>query len=503
MKELKGAAFGNPPYSRAKQHEGEYITGMTHIMQHTAAMREAGGRYVFLIKVATSESWWPEQADHIAFIRGRVGFDLPHWFIPADDKQVPSGAFFAGAIAIFDKAWRGPSISYIPLDQLMATGEAFLAQIRREAERLVPETGNTVWPVEVNLYFSKISGAAELPADLQHKILGNINRMKLDGIPSDAIIAAATTLTAAISFVIEPPPVPVGVDVTAGNWSLILIPRFNGITTIGTLCEFWYYTEDIPIDEVTTRAKFVGTGVSMSHSGLMQNTTYFYWVRGINSYGKSAFFKVETKTTHDPSSIIELLDGEIGAEQLRDELRKPLEETIDMWTAKVGNEHIAGGIGLTIEVDDDGKERIKCIVDADIFAVVNRSANTNINPFVVKDGTIYINHLMADNAEFGAIISKYINVQHLVGTLIEGSTINGGQINGTNIYGSTITGTTMNANTINGGSINIANLFKVDGNGNIIMQATPDSIGMKITNQTITVYRGPGDRALALGWIEG
>lgn len=212
VSELKGAAFGNPPYSRAKQHEGEYITGMTHIMQHTAAMREAGGRYVFLIKVATSESWWPEQADHIAFIRGRVGFDLPHWFIPADDKQVPSGAFFAGAIAIFDKSWRGPATSYVSLEQLMTTGAAFLAQIRREAERLVPqtqlqnipeiipvpETGNTVWPVEVNLYFSKVPGTAELPVDLQHKILGNINRMKLDGIPSDAIIAAATTLTAAM-----------------------------------------------------------------------------------------------------------------------------------------------------------------------------------------------------------------------------------------------------------------------------------------------------------------
>ncbi|HDL8099881.1 TPA: phage N-6-adenine-methyltransferase [Yersinia enterocolitica] len=140
VKELKGAAFGNPPYSRAKQHEGEYITGMTHIMQHTAAMREAGGRYVFLIKVATSESWWPEQADHIAFIRGRVGFDLPHWFIPADDKQVPSGAFFAGAIAVFDKSWRGPATSYVSLEQLMTTGAAFLAQIRREAERLVPQT---------------------------------------------------------------------------------------------------------------------------------------------------------------------------------------------------------------------------------------------------------------------------------------------------------------------------------------------------------------------------
>jgi hypothetical protein len=35
--------------------------------------------------------------------RGRIGFDLPTWFVPADDKQKPTSAFFAGAIVIFDK----------------------------------------------------------------------------------------------------------------------------------------------------------------------------------------------------------------------------------------------------------------------------------------------------------------------------------------------------------------------------------------------------------------
>ena len=109
LAELKGAAFGNPPYSRASQHEGQYITGMRYIMKHASAMRDKGGRYVFLIKAATSEVWWPEDADHIAFIRGRIGFELPAWFIPKDEKQVPTGAFFAGAIAVFDKTWKGPA----------------------------------------------------------------------------------------------------------------------------------------------------------------------------------------------------------------------------------------------------------------------------------------------------------------------------------------------------------------------------------------------------------
>ncbi|EKM6441244.1 phage N-6-adenine-methyltransferase [Cronobacter sakazakii] len=139
LAELNGAAFGNPPYSRASRHDGDYITGMRYIMQHASAMRDKGGRYVFLIKAATSEVWWPEDADHISFIRGRIGFDLPKWFIPKDEKQVPSGAFFAGAIAVFDKNWRGPAISYIDRKDLEARGDAFIAQIRREALRLLPQ----------------------------------------------------------------------------------------------------------------------------------------------------------------------------------------------------------------------------------------------------------------------------------------------------------------------------------------------------------------------------
>lgn len=93
----------------------------------------------------TARSWhslhcgWPEDADHIAFIRGRIGFELPVWFIPKDEKQVPTGAFFAGAIAVFDKTWKGPAISYIGRDELEACGEAFLAQVRQQAEKLVRE----------------------------------------------------------------------------------------------------------------------------------------------------------------------------------------------------------------------------------------------------------------------------------------------------------------------------------------------------------------------------
>ncbi|WP_293797301.1 phage N-6-adenine-methyltransferase [uncultured Pantoea sp.] len=139
LAELNGAAFANPPYSRASQHEGQYITGMRQIMAYTLAMREAGGRYVFLIKAATAEVWWPEDADHIAFVRGRVSFDLPVWYRPAAGQPSESSAGFGAAIAVFDKTWRGPKFDYISRDHLEARGAALMAQIESAARRMLPQ----------------------------------------------------------------------------------------------------------------------------------------------------------------------------------------------------------------------------------------------------------------------------------------------------------------------------------------------------------------------------
>lgn len=202
LEELKGAAFANPPYSRAQQDEGQYITGMVHIIAKAMEMREKGGRYVFLIKAATSETWWPEEADHIAFIRGRLGFELPLWFVPADDKQVPTGAFFAGAVAVFDKNWRGPASAYISRNQLEAQGEAFLAQIRREALRLAPQTASepisetqiTVWPKEVKFLLQQVEGAAQLPDHLRQKLCQHITRLKLEGMQEAEIVSTIKNL---------------------------------------------------------------------------------------------------------------------------------------------------------------------------------------------------------------------------------------------------------------------------------------------------------------------
>lgn len=213
LAELGGAAFANPPYSRSQYHEKQAITGMTHIMNHTMAMREKGGRYIYLVKSATSETWWPEDADHIMFIRGRIGFDLPVWFVPADEKQQPTSAFFAGAIAVFDKTWRGESFSYINRTELEEKGRAALSLAQFAAAKLAiptipekvmptpiktPDSESRIWPLEVGLVFNQVEGANSLKLDQQNKLKANINQLWLERVPTSEIISVAGVLVSSM-----------------------------------------------------------------------------------------------------------------------------------------------------------------------------------------------------------------------------------------------------------------------------------------------------------------
>ncbi|WP_371875477.1 phage N-6-adenine-methyltransferase [Enterobacter hormaechei] len=213
LAELGGAAFANPPYSRAQYHEKQAITGMTHIMNHTMAMRDKGGRYIYLVKSATSETWWPEDADHIMFIRGRIGFDLPVWFVPADEKQQPTSAFFAGAIAVFDKTWRGESFSYINRTELEEKGRAALSLAQFAAakmalpsvsEKAMPtpiataDAESRIWPLEVGLVLNQVVGADSLGVNQQNKLKANINQLWLERVPTSEIISVAGGLVSSM-----------------------------------------------------------------------------------------------------------------------------------------------------------------------------------------------------------------------------------------------------------------------------------------------------------------
>jgi phage N-6-adenine-methyltransferase len=144
LRKLGGAAFGNPPYSRpCVDGDGNPITGMDHILAFCRAQREQGAKIMLLIKAATSETWWPEDADFIQFISGRVSFEVPSWYTPRDPKKdKPSSSGFASAVVIFDAGWKGEHRPEARLrrDDLITTGQIILGMIHHQAIALNEHT---------------------------------------------------------------------------------------------------------------------------------------------------------------------------------------------------------------------------------------------------------------------------------------------------------------------------------------------------------------------------
>ena len=137
LRRLGGAAFGNPPYSRpCTDADGNAITGMEAILNYCREQRAQGAKIMLLIKAATSEAWWPEDADFIQFISGRIGFEVPEWYVPRDPKKdKPSASGFASAVVIFDISWQGDRRPEARLrrDDLITTGQIILDMIHRQA----------------------------------------------------------------------------------------------------------------------------------------------------------------------------------------------------------------------------------------------------------------------------------------------------------------------------------------------------------------------------------
>ncbi|WP_270689280.1 phage N-6-adenine-methyltransferase [Aeromonas sp. D3] len=140
LRRLGGAAYANPPYSRpCTDSEGNPITGMEAILNYCREQRALGAKIMLLIKAATSETWWPEDADFIQFISGRIGFEVPSWYVPRDPKKdKPSSSGFASAVVIFDASWQGERRPEARLrrDDLITTGTIILDMIHRQAVEL-------------------------------------------------------------------------------------------------------------------------------------------------------------------------------------------------------------------------------------------------------------------------------------------------------------------------------------------------------------------------------
>ena len=63
---------------------------------------------------------------------------------------------------------------------------------------LLVDVPETVWPAEVNMVFSQVENAGDLPSHHQRRLQHHINRMWLEKMPVPSIVTAARSLASAM-----------------------------------------------------------------------------------------------------------------------------------------------------------------------------------------------------------------------------------------------------------------------------------------------------------------
>lgn len=281
-----------------------------------------------------------------------------------------SPLFWVDAIG---KPMERPDITELP-----SGGIAAPDQLRYEIEQI----GETV---QGRLYWRNVGQVADNRVIVQHLEPGQPPRTVLtvaapgDSCPLNGLVMGSYTAQvravgytgrlsppAAVHFTIEAPVVPVGLDVEAGNWSLALRPVWYGGAQPAAMCEWWFSHVEHPIGEAMDKAKWCGIAPFMTLQGLRPDTEYFVWLRTVNAYGKSELLAAKARTAYDIDSILDMMDGEIGAEHLREELRKPIESIKDI---ALDVDSIKDGITEITEALEDGSlaqslESLKASADA-------------------------------------------------------------------------------------------------------------------------------------------
>lgn len=122
------------------------------------------------------------------------------------------------------------------------------------------------------------------------------------GIPS-----AWTSRIVQIAFLLMPTP-PDSITVTPGTFSMTLTP-FSAYPN--AIYEFWRSLAPLTADLIETNATQLPTGQYLVDTPLRSGTLYYYYVRGVNQYGKSTWVPAQGTTLVDFDDILQAVTDDV------------------------------------------------------------------------------------------------------------------------------------------------------------------------------------------------
>lgn len=163
------------------------------------------------------------------------------------------------------------------------------------------------------------------------------------GVPSQWLMR-----TVQLQMLLLPTP-PDRVDLKIGTFEITLTPISAYPDAIW---EFWRSTVPLQLEQIEGSATYIASGTYLVDAGLKPDTQYFYFIRGVNQYGKSTWYAVQAKTDNNFDAIMDAVikdaqNGPLG-QFFQGKLDGTLQSAIDHANQQVSdaiqytNEQVAG-----------------------------------------------------------------------------------------------------------------------------------------------------------------
>ncbi|HHJ4469432.1 TPA: DUF1983 domain-containing protein, partial [Escherichia coli] len=127
---------------------------------------------------------------------------------------------------------------------------------------------------------------------------------------------------ASVSFRIAAPAVPSRLELTPGYFQITATPHL-AVYDPTVQFEFWFSEKRIAdIRQVETTARYLGTALYWiaASINIRPGHNYYFYVRSVNTVGKSAFVEAVGQPSDDASGYLDFFKGEIGKTHLAQEL---------------------------------------------------------------------------------------------------------------------------------------------------------------------------------------
>lgn len=224
--------------------------------------------------------------------------------------------------------------------------------------------------------------------DLRDAEAGNWS-IRVRAIGTGGRLSNWTSRTVQIGQMLLPTP-PDSVTVALATFSITLTP-ISGYDD--AMWEFWRSTVALTNAQITSNAQQLATGPSLVDANLKPDTQYFYYIRGTNQYGKSAWFGVQGKTLNDFDDIMDAVIKDVTD----GELYQLINSQIDSQATQIAIDAANGAVGdamqgVNTQLDNLNQNLTQVALDLDAAEGVITSgladANAQITTINGQVGTL-------------------------------------------------------------------------------------------------------------------